>query len=161
MRRTCVGGLVTCWLALGLAAPLAAAEEEPQPAPRLEIHFRAQGWYQWVEDGSPEGDDALHDFELRRAYLSLAGQVTPKLGAFAHLAADRSGQQGLDSPSLGLGSGLAVRDAWVVFDVAEPLKVQLGRMYMPFTRAFGTESTFSLLALDIPWTQGGVRGAWT
>jgi hypothetical protein len=146
-------------LALGLVSPLAASEKEPQPAPRLEIHFRAQGWYQWVEDGAPDGDGALHDFQLRRAYLSLAGQVTPKLGVFAHLAADRLGQQGLDAPSLGLGSGLAVRDAWVVFEVAEPLKVQLGRMYVPFTRAFGTESTFSLLALDIPWTQGGVRGA--
>ena len=147
-------------LALGLTAPLASAEkEERQPPPRLEIHFRAQGWYQWVEEGAPDGASALNDFLLRRAYLSLAGQVTSKLRLFAHLAADRLGQQGLDVPSLGLGSGLAVRDAWVVFDLAEPFKVQLGRMYVPFTRAYGTESTFSLLTLDIPWTQGGVRGA--
>jgi hypothetical protein len=158
MRTKRLEGIFACALALGLVAPLAAAEEERQP-PRLEVHFRTQGWYQWVEDGAPDGAGALHDFQLRRAYLSLAGQVTPKLGVFAHLAADRLGQQGLDVPSLGLGSGLAVRDAWVVFDLAEPLKVQVGRMYVPFTRAFGTESTFTLLALDIPWTQGGVRGA--
>ena len=159
MRTNRLGRMLACALAFGLVTPLAAAEEERQPPPRLEIHFRAQGWYQWVENGAPDGAGALHDFQLRQAYLSLAGQVTPKLGLFAHLATDRLGQEGLDVPSLGLGSGLAVRDAWVVFDVAEPLKVQVGRMYVPFTRAFGTESTFALLALDIPWTQGGVRGA--
>lgn len=146
-------------IALGAAPPLLTAEEEKQVPRRLEIHFRAQGWYQGVEDAAPDGDGALNDFQLRRAYLSLAGQLTPKVGLFAHLAADRLGQQGLDVPSLGLGSGLAVRDAWVVFDIAAPFKVQVGRMYVPFTRAFGTESTFALLALDIPWTQGGVRGA--
>jgi hypothetical protein len=32
-------------------------------------------------------------------------------------------------------------------------------MYVPFTRAYGTESTFTLLAVDLPQTQGGGRGA--
>ena len=138
------------------AEPQQAAEEPP--APSVEVHFRVQGWYQLVEDGAPAGGDDLNDFLLRRAYLSLAGHATPKIGFFAHLATDRLGQEGLDVPSLGLGSGLAVRDGWIVFDLAEPFKVQVGRMYPPFTRAFGTESTFSLLTLDIPFTQGGIRG---
>ncbi|MFP3939476.1 MAG: porin [Thermoanaerobaculia bacterium] len=146
------------WAFAGLLVPaFAAAQEEPQQEPRLEIHLRAQGWYQWVEDGSADGD--LNDFQMRRVYLSLAGQLTPRLGLFAHLATDRLGQDGLDDSSLGLGSGLAIRDAWIVFELNEAVKVQAGRMYVPFTRAFGTESTFTLLALDIPWTQGGVRGS--
>lgn len=41
-----------------------------------------------VEDGAPDADGALHDFQLRRAYLSLAGQVTLRIGLFAHLATD-------------------------------------------------------------------------
>lgn len=158
MTSTALARLTAC-AALLLAPHLAvAAEQEAPPPPRLELHLRVQAWYQGVEDGAPDGSGALHDFQLRRAYLSLAVRPTPRLGLFAHLATDRLGQQGLDVPSLGLGSGLAVRDAWVVFDVADALKVQAGRMYVPFTRAFGTESTFTLLALDIPWTQGGVRG---
>lgn len=150
--------IVTCAVAGALVPGLAAAQQDPQTPPRLEIHFRAQGWYQWVEDGAPEGG-ALHDFQLRRAYLALAGRLTPRIGLFTHLATDRLGQQGLDAPAIGLGSGLAIRDAWIVFELADSLKVQAGRMYVPFTRAFGTESTFTLLGLDIPWTQGGVRGA--
>ncbi len=149
---------LACLLALGIASPL-SAEEAQQAPPKLEVHLRVQGWYQGVADGASDGDGTLHDFQLRRVYLSLAGRVTPKVGLFAHLAADRLGQQGLDVPSLGLGSGVAVRDAWIVYDAAPQLKVQAGRMYVPFTRAFGTESTFALLGLDIPWTQGGVRGA--
>lgn len=140
-----------------LLPALAAAQEAPENEPRLELHLRAQGWYQWVEDGSDDGD--LHDFQLRRVYLSVAGRLTPRLGLFAHVATDRLGQDGLDVSSVGLGSGLAIRDAWIVFELSDAVKVQAGRMYVPFTRAFGTESTFTLLTLDIPWTQGGVRGS--
>jgi hypothetical protein len=147
-------------LASGLTAVLASAGEEDRGSPpRVEIHVRTQGWYQRVDAGAPDGTSSLDDFMVRRAYLSLTGRVTDHLGLFAHLAADRAGQEGLDVPSLGLGSGLAVRDAWVVLDLAASFKVQVGRMYVPFTRAYGTESTFSLLGLDMPWTQGGVRGA--
>jgi hypothetical protein len=140
-----------------LAPALAAAQQKPQTEPELEMHLRVQGWYQWVEEGSTDGD--LHDFQVRRVYLSLAGSLTPRLGLFTHVAIDRLGQEGLDVPSLGLGSGLAIRDAWIVFELSDAVNVQAGRMYVPFTRAFGTESTFTLLTLDIPWMQGGVRGS--
>lgn len=127
---------------------------------KIKAGMRVQAWYQYVEDG--KGDDhnkGLNDFMLRRAYFYIKGQATEKVGFFAHLASDRIGQDGLDKPSVGLGSGLAVRDAWVNYKFNDACTFQIGRMYIPFTRFFGTESTFGLLTLDLPFTQGGVRGA--
>jgi len=84
--------------------------------------------------------------------------VSPYLGFFTHIAADRIGQDGLDNSSLGLGSGIAFRDLWITLKQSDALKLQIGRMYVPFTRNYGTTSTKSLLTTDLDWTQGGVRG---
>ncbi len=127
---------------------------------KIKAGMRVQAWYQYVEDGKGDNHDkALNDFMVRRAYFYIKGQATEKMGFFAHLAADRIGQDGLDKPSVGLGSGFAVRDAWVNYKFNDACTFQFGRMYIPFTRFFGTESTFGLLTLEIPFTQGGVRGA--
>jgi len=125
---------------------------------KLKFGIRLQTWYQYVDEGKKDGK-GLNDFMLRRAYFYLTGQVTPKIGFFVHFAADRIGQDGLDKSSLGLGSGVAVRDGWIYVNLHEAFKIQMGRMYIPFTRFFGTESTFTMLTLDLPFTQGGVRGA--
>jgi hypothetical protein len=143
----------------------AAGQEVYRDGPRsLSLSLWGQSWYQFVEEGG--GDAApgenpadLHDFMLRRLYLSVRGTVTPSLGFFVHLAGDRLGQQGLSNPGLGLGSGLAVRDAWVSLRLAgEAAQLQVGRMYIPFTRNYGTTSTKALLAADLDWVQGGYRG---
>jgi len=126
---------------------------------RIKVGLRLQAWYQYLEEGKADHSKELNDFMLRRAYFYVKGQATSRAGFFAHLAADRIGQDGLDKPSVGLGSGLAVRDAWVNYRFDDACVFQLGRMYIPFTRFFGTESTFGLLTLDLPFTQGGVRGA--
>lgn len=120
----------------------------------FEIGARVQGWYQSVDE-----EDALHlnDFMVRRAYFYLQGQVAPKLTFFTHIAGDRLGQDGVDSPGSGLGTGLSLRDGWIAYAPFEELKIQAGRMYVPFTRSYGTESTFTLLTLDLPFMQGGVR----
>lgn len=125
---------------------------------KLDMGVWGQAWYQFVEDGKKNGTKDLHDFMMRRFYLYIKGEVIPKVGFFAHIAADRIGQDGLDSPGVGLGSGLAVRDAWISYDMCEDLKVQIGRMYVPFTRNYGTTSTFALLPLELSFNQGGVRG---
>jgi hypothetical protein len=122
-----------------------------------EIGFWGQAWYQWVEDG--KGDESLNDFILRRAYLYMKGQVTDYVGFFTHIASDKIGQEGLDNSSLGLGSGVAWRDFWVTFNLHEAFKIQLGRMYVPLTRNYGTTSTKCMLTLDLPFLQGGSRGA--
>jgi hypothetical protein len=124
---------------------------------KMEIGIWAQGWYQVVEDAAPRGGN-LHDFMARRAYLSVKGEVSPYFEFFTHIATDRLGQDGLDNPSLGLGSGAAFRDLWVTLKLHEALKVQIGRMYVPLTRSFGTTSTKALLTTDLPFLQGGVRG---
>jgi hypothetical protein len=122
----------------------------------FEIGARFQGWYQSVgEATSPH----LNDFMLRRAYLYTEGQLAPKVTFYAHFAGDRLGQNGTDTPGSGLGAGFAVRDAWIAYAPFNELKFQAGRMYIPFLRAYGTESTFTLLPLDIPITQGGVRAS--
>lgn len=121
-----------------------------------EIGFWGQAWYQWVEDG--KGDENLNDFVLRRAYFYLKGQVTDYVGFFTHVASDKVGQEGLDNSSLGLGSGVAWRDLWVSFNLHEAFMIQLGRMYVPLTRNYGTTSTKCMLTLDLPFLQGGSRG---
>jgi hypothetical protein len=120
----------------------------------FELGARIQGWYQSVNE-----KDAPHvnDFMVRRAYLYLEGQAAPGLTFFTHIAGDRLGQEGVDTPGSGLGTGFSLRDGWIAYSPFEELKIQAGRMYIPFTRAFGTESTFTLLTLDLPITQGGVR----
>lgn len=128
-----------------------------------EINFWTQAWYQYVEDAKDSNGDGIldkdvNDFMIRRAYFSISGEATPYLGFFTHIAADRIGQDGLDNSSLGLGSGVAFRDLWITLKHSDALKLQVGRMYVPFTRNYGTTSTKSLLTTDLDWTQGGVRG---
>lgn len=123
---------------------------------KINIGFWSQAWYQHVENGN-DGSD-LNDFMVRRAYLSVKGQPTDYLGFFTHIAVDRLGQDGLDNPSQGLGSGLTFRDIWVTLKLSESFKIQAGRMYVPLTRNYGTTSTKSLLTTDLSFMQGGIRG---
>jgi hypothetical protein len=95
---------------------------------------------------------------LRRGYFSVKGQPTDYLSFFTHIAVDRFGQDGLDNPSMGLGSGLTFRDLWITLVLDESFKVQAGRMYVPLTRNYGTTSTKSLLTTDLSFMQGGIRG---
>lgn len=125
---------------------------------KLKAGLWLQTWYQFVQDGKGAGTKDLHDFMLRRFYFHLKGEILPKCGFFSYIAADRLGQAGLDQAGLGLGTGLAVRDAWIYYNFADFFKVQFGRMYIPFTRNYGTTSTLSLLPLELTFNQGGVRG---
>ncbi len=128
----------------------------------LHVGYWGQAWYQYVSDYDTDGDglqdDSLHDFMVRRSYFSIKGTATPQLGFFMHYAADRIGQKDLDNSGMGLGSGLAVRDAWVTYKLlGDDLMVQVGRMYVPFTRNYGTTSTKALLTTELDWGQGGIR----
>jgi hypothetical protein len=143
----------------GLIAPcaLAGAKIKLDDDRSLELGFRLQSWYQSVgEATSPH----INDFMFRRAYFYMEGQAYKNVSFYAHIAGDRIGQDqtpALDTPGSGLGTGISFRDGWVVYSPFSELKIQAGRMYLPFTRAFGTESTFTLLSLDVPIAQGGVR----
>jgi hypothetical protein len=144
-----------------LCAAGASAQDKPavQDAPSVKFGARLQGWYQRVDHAAPDGTSA-NDFLTRRAYVYVNGTLpAQRVSLFAHVAGDRIGQQGLDNPGAGLGTGIAVRDAWVAWEPSPAFRMQAGRMYVPFTRAFGTESTFTLLSTDLPATQGGGRGA--
>ena len=121
-----------------------------------EVGIWMQTWFQWVEDG--KGEENLNDFMLRRAYLYLKGQATDEVSFFTHVASDKVGQEGLDNSSLGLGSGVAWRDLWITVKLHEHLKIQMGRMYVPLTRNYGTTSTKCMLTADLPFLQGGSRG---
>lgn len=146
-------------LIVGMGVVFWATGALAQDAPSVEVGARVQGWYQAVEDAAPDGSTAS-DFLVRRAYVYLTGSFpTQHVSLFAHVAGDRIGQQGLDNAGLGLGTGIALRDGWVAWEPTPAFRVQAGRMYVPFTRAFGTESTFTLLSTDLPTTQGGGRGA--
>ena len=135
----------------GAEYKIAAADQT-----KAELSAWAQVWYQRV--GEAQQDVRLNDFMLRRVYFSFKGEATPRLGFFTHLAADRVGQQGLDDPGVGLGSGIALRDAWISLNLGEAFKLQAGRMYVPLTRNYGTTSTKAMLTTDLPFLQGGIRG---
>ena len=155
MKNWIAGAVV----AAGLIGSLPAAAEytfASSEQAKAEFSAWAQVWYQHV--GAAQPDTRLNDFMLRRVYFSLKGERGPHFGFFTHLAADRVGQQGLDDPGMGLGSGIALRDAWLSLTLSEALKVQLGRMYLPLTRNYGTTSTKALLTTDLPFLQGGIRG---
>jgi hypothetical protein len=122
-----------------------------------------QAWYQYVSDMDTDKDgavdDHLNDFLVRRSYFYLKGTVTPELSFFVHFAGDKLGMDEITNNSDdGLGSGIALRDGWVAYQLlGNDLKVQIGRMYVPFTRNYGTTSTKSLLTLDLDWGQAGLR----
>lgn len=128
----------------------------------LDIGYFGQAWYQWVEDGSQSGDKALNDFLVRRSYLSIKGSATPMLDFFVHYATDKTGKTTTaPAPAPAAVSAnsqpIVVRDGYMRAKLmGEALMVNVGRMYVPFTR---TPSTKCLLTLDIDWTQGGNRGA--
>ncbi len=147
-------------LAVGAAAQHAPAKQ-PDWADQtsLKMGIWAQTWYQWVEDGKALTNENQSDFMIRRAYLYFKGQVTEHLSFFTHIASDKVGQEGLDNSGLGLGSGIAWRDLWIALKVNDSLKLQMGRMYVPLTRNYGTTSTKAMLTLDLPFLQGGSRGA--
>ncbi len=136
---------------LGFAVPCKTTAQN-----KVEIGFWSQAWYQYVENG--RNGEGINDFMVRRAYLSVKGQPTDYLSFFTHIAVDRFGQDGLDNPSQGLGSGLTFRDLWITLKLNESFKIQAGRMYVPLTRNYGTTSTKALLTTDLSFMQGGIRG---
>jgi hypothetical protein len=121
------------------------------------VGWWGQAWAQHVE--VDDGED-LDDFMVRRQYLYLSGTVNPWLSAFANLASDRLGQDGITEDSgKGFGSGIGLRDGWITCKLAgDAAQLQLGRMYVPFTRNYGTTSPRAQLTLDLDWFQGGLRG---
>jgi len=121
----------------------------------LSVGYWGQAWYQYV---NPEAGEELNDFMIRRTYFSVKGTATPEISFFMHYAGDRIGQEGLDNSSYGLGTGLALRDAWVSYKIlGNDFMIQAGRMYIPFTRNYGTTSTKALLTTELDWGQGGIR----
>ena len=150
--------LIILFLVCAMVSPAwAGIKAEIDEQTRGEIGIWMQTWYQWVEDG--KGDEDLNDFMIRRAYMYLKGDVTKYVSFFTHVASDRVGQDGLDRPSVGLGSGVAWRDLWITLNLDEAFKIQMGRMYVPLTRNYGTTSTKAMLTTDLPFLQGGVRGS--
>lgn len=128
----------------------------------LNVGWWGQVWFQNISDMNMDNDDEkyddnLNDFLIRRSYFYLDGTITPELSFFVHFASDKLGMDEITNDSdKGLGSGIAVRDAWLTYKIlGDDLMVQVGRMYIPFTRNYGTTSTKAMLTLDLDWGQGG------
>ncbi|NOQ47283.1 MAG: porin [Desulfobulbaceae bacterium] len=152
-------------LAIGLLLPSMAMSMEiyKKDDVSLSAGWWGQAWYQYVSDMDTNDDgvydDDLNDFLIRRSYFYLKGTVTPDLSFFVHFAGDKLGMDEITNNSgKGLGSGIALRDGWITYKVADDnFMVQVGRMYVPFTRNYGTTSTKSMLTADLDWGQAGLR----
>ncbi len=157
---------IVLFLVFGMLSPCwAGIKMEINEQTRGEIGIWMQGSYQWVEKGKISGDqyEDLNDFMIRRAYLFLKGDVTEYVSFFTHLASDKLGMETpsggtLDRSGMGLGSGVAWRDLWMTLNLNDAFKIQMGRMYVPLTRNYGTTSTKAMLTADLPFLQGGSRG---
>jgi hypothetical protein len=123
----------------------------------LEVGIWAQAWFQRVEDGkvTATGTEDLNDFLIRRAYLYLKGDVTDLVSFFTHAAQDKAGME----KSTGVvDNDVEWRDLWITLNFDKAFMVQMGRMYVPLTRNYGTTSTKSMMTTDLPFLQGGSRG---
>ena len=154
--------LFICIGAILLPSLASAVEVYQNGDVSLNVGFWGQAWYQHVNDydrdGDGDWDDDLNDFMVRRTYLSVSGTLTPQISFFVHYAGDRIGQEGLDNAGMGLGTGMALRDGWVNYKLlGDDFMIQVGRMYVPFTRNYGTTSTKALLTTELDWGQGGLR----
>jgi len=153
--------LTTCAVALLTARMATGAELRIDDSKTFNIGLRVQTRALWLEVDTVKGgdpDNARIDFEVRRAYLLMNGNIDKRYEYAATLAADGAGRAGVSSPDIGLGSGLAVRDAWVGIQLAPEAKLLVGRMLVPFFRQVGTASTGSLHSMDLPTFQlGGIQ----
>jgi hypothetical protein len=141
------------------AFSFAGIKHQVSDAVSVELSFLGQGWFQYATDirlGSNTRD--LNDFLVRRAYFVIRSQIGSKGNLFVIYGGDRLGQEGLNDSANGLGSGLAIREAWFAYNFHPSFQIQAGRMYVPFTRNFGTTLPLSLMTLDMNFMQGGVRG---
>jgi len=123
-----------------------------QPA---QAGVRLQLWAQQIQRGASNGAD-MADFSMRRAYFYAGGAVNKYFSGFLQVAGDRIGQANItENTGNGIGSGFAVRDAWIVAKPADAFQVQMGRMFVPFMRVTGTESPFGQMTSDVPSFQQG------
>jgi hypothetical protein len=165
MKRLAVfaTAMIVVFFVFGMVSPSwAGIKADIDEQANLEVGIWAQTWYQQVEDGrsTASGTEDLNDFMIRRAYLYLKGDVTDLVSFFTHIASDRVGQDpDPDKHGVGLGGGVAWRDLWIALNVHEHFKIQMGRMYIPLTRNYGTTSTKAMLTTDLPFLQGGIRGS--
>jgi len=150
--------VIVLFCAWGFVSPSwAGIKMEIDEQTKGEVGIWMQPWFQYVEDG--KGDEDLNDFLIRRAYMYLKGQVTEHVSFFTHVASDKVGMDEItENTSVGLGGGVAWRDLWVTLNLHEALKIQIGRMYVPLTRNYGTTSTKCMMTVDLPFLQGGSRG---
>jgi hypothetical protein len=168
MKKSVVlaGMVMVLFFVFGMLSPCRAGfKMEFDEETKGEIGIWMQTSYQWVEDGKiNEGKyEDVNDFMLRRVYMYLKGDVTKYVSFFTHLASDKVGMEKptggtLDDSGLGLGSGVAWRDLWITLNLHEAFMIQMGRMYVPLTRNYGTTSTKCMLPVDLPFLQGGSRG---
>ena len=168
MKKSVVlaGMVMVLFFVFGMLSPCGAGfKMEFDEQTKGEIGIWMQTSYQWVEDGKiNDGQfEDVNDFMIRRAYMYLKADVTKYVSFFTHLASDKVGFEtprdgSLDKSGLGLGSGVAWRDLWITLNLHEALKIQMGRMYVPLTRNYGTTSTKCMLTVDLPFLQGGSRG---
>lgn len=158
--------VIVLFFVCGMVMPsLAGIKMEIDEQTKGEVGIWMQSWYQRVEDGKIQDGrfEDLNDFMIRRAYMYLKGDVTNYISFFTHVASDKVGMEKpdgstLDRPGIGLGSGVAWRDLWITFNLDKAFKIQMGRMYVPLTRNYGTTSTKAMLTMDLPFLQGGSRG---
>ncbi|UCG81128.1 MAG: porin [Desulfobacterales bacterium] len=150
--------IIVVFFVCGMVSPSwAGIKADIDEQANLEVGIWAQVWYQWVEDGkvTATGTEDLNDFLIRRAYLYLKGDVTDLVSFFTHAAKDKAGMEKSNEPG---DDDLEWRDLWITLNFDKAFMVQMGRMYVPLTRNYGTTSTSSMMTTDLPFLQGGSRG---
>jgi hypothetical protein len=150
MRRAWVGVFTAfvCFVSSGRAAQIAIDDHK-----RFDISVRMQTWAQWLDTDTAKGGDpngSRVDFSVQNSYLIVKGTLDKRYEYVVVYAGNALGRAGIGAPENGAGSGFALRDGWIAATLRDELKVQVGRMYVPFVRGAGTVTPGALHSVDLP-----------
>jgi hypothetical protein len=106
----------------------------------LKVAMLLQSWAAFSEDAAPDGESLNKDFYLRRMRILLFGRLNDKIRFFAET----------DNPNFGKNGNLGgtfIQDAWVEFNLAKELQINVGMLLIPFSH-HGMQGAVSLHSLD-------------
>jgi hypothetical protein len=101
----------------------------------INIKMFTQLWLKMDDTGSPDKDNFGAQVYLRRVKIMLEGQVTEQIKFFYGMLHSNFGMNG-DYTSKPPIVGLTTVDAWISFDLGQPLKIDVGFLMIPFVRNY-------------------------
>ncbi|MBN1336167.1 MAG: hypothetical protein JXB39_09415 [Deltaproteobacteria bacterium] len=140
-RAPLLPGFVLLAALAGSSPALAGARVAISDDTWAQVGLLLQPQVRFDQDGTYTKDGWAYTPFLRRARVLLSGQVTDRVYFFFETDSPNMGRSGDWTPMV------FVQDAWVEYDVAPELQIDVGMLLLPFSR-HGTQGATSLLMSD-------------